>query len=362
MPEESKTTSVSRKSSLSQKSDMKHSGPAKIELSKAAALVVISTAFVLPEAIQVWVSSNGVNVPTNQLAGDSETFPPGVLLASGAAEMFVILVSFAVGFGSLLFDFNDANVTLVAAVNAFVCGWFVFIVNTIASPVFNFREDNMPPVPPAGGWVNRFREEATFYMGYLVSSMAICAVALGFQFFTLLYLYRVQSGSHDKGNLLKHRCRLGYYSFLVTVLGSGMLRVAGWVRVQEGESKLPGPVVYPPNIIIYADVQLMGGLWTLLYGLLGFATTFFTHSQNTYFANLMKIYGISIFAWYMFFHVFTQVALAGPGFSGPGCQLGGLFSAVALAPAFCSQELVLSLDLSKSVMSITEKTAEKIPV
>eukprot|EP00465_Bigelowiella_longifila_P006598 CAMPEP_0185259296 /NCGR_PEP_ID=MMETSP1359-20130426/8095_1 /TAXON_ID=552665 /ORGANISM="Bigelowiella longifila, Strain CCMP242" /LENGTH=218 /DNA_ID=CAMNT_0027845149 /DNA_START=140 /DNA_END=796 /DNA_ORIENTATION=+ len=218
----------------------------------------------------------------------------------------------------------------------------------------------MPPVPPAGGWANRFREEAAFYMGYLVSSMAICAIALGFQFFTLLYLYRLQSGSQDKGSSLKHRCRLGYYSFLVIVLGSGMLTVAGWTRVQEGESRLPGPVIYPPNIIVYPDVQLMGGLWTLLYGLLGFATTVFTSPHNTFFADLMKLYAILIFAWYMFFNVFTQVALAGAGFSGPGCQLGGLFSAVALVPAFFSQELVLSLNLSKSTVSITEKTAENV--
>jgi len=327
----------------------------QLDLLRAGSLVFISSLVVLPEALQVWVSSN-LNTQLSDLAGDSDTYPPGLLMGSGAAEMVIIITSMLTAIGVVFFNYNNPILTIGSSLISFTFGWYVFIVNAVSSPIFNFENNNAPPLEPLGGWATKFREEATFYMGYLVASMAICAIALGFQFFTNLNLYRIQTGSVDAADAKPSRIRLGYYSFLVILLGAGILTVAGWTRVQEGEGKLPRQVIYPPTFIVYPDVAVMSGLWVLLYGLVCAVASYLPSKEL-----LLTVESLSVLLWLwaIFFHVMTQVASAGPGFSGPAIQIAGLFTAVCFAPAYFSRQIYIAKYLDGNANSITDSTHQE---
>mmetsp|Transcript_3222 Transcript_3222/g.6248 ORF Transcript_3222/g.6248 Transcript_3222/m.6248 type:complete len:377 (-) Transcript_3222:431-1561(-) len=319
-----------------------------VDLLKAAGLVIMSNVGIFAEALQVFLTS-GTDTVTGELDGTSEVFPPGLVIFSGAIEVFLVLVSGFVGISALFFDFHMPKLTMAATVLSLLGGWYVFVINVLAVPTFNYENNIAPPLAPLGGWDTRFREDIAFYMGYLVSSMAICAVSLGFHFATLLNLYRVQVGSYDKGAQVPKRVRMGYYSFLVTVLGCGMLSVGGWLRTQEGPGKQQRPVIYPPSIIVYPDVQVMTGLWVLLYGLAGFSQAF-SPMETTY--SFIKTYAVLLWAWIVGFNVMCNISLAttlpgpGAGLSGPGIQIACLFTSVCFSVAIYAGDVDTAMKIS----------------
>eukprot|EP00954_Amorphochlora_amoebiformis_P018338 1325468-Amorphochlora_amoeboformis.AAC.1 len=63
----------------------------QLDLLRAGSLVFISSLVVLPEALQVWVSSN-LNTQLSDLAGDSDTYPPGLLMVRTLFTSTAVLI------------------------------------------------------------------------------------------------------------------------------------------------------------------------------------------------------------------------------------------------------------------------------
>eukprot|EP00471_Norrisiella_sphaerica_P010438 CAMPEP_0184495196 /NCGR_PEP_ID=MMETSP0113_2-20130426/30619_1 /TAXON_ID=91329 /ORGANISM="Norrisiella sphaerica, Strain BC52" /LENGTH=360 /DNA_ID=CAMNT_0026881267 /DNA_START=264 /DNA_END=1346 /DNA_ORIENTATION=- len=306
---------------------------------EAAGLLLFASFSVAGEAFVVWFQS-GADTPTEDLGGSSAVYAPGAILGAAAGEISLVLGGVLLSSMALFFDIHIPTLTLGAAIASLIIGWFYFGVSTIGQPVFNFKNDLVPPLPPLGGWDSEFREEVTFYMGYLIPQMVICAIALGLHFFALLELWRAQSRTTNaKKNSFADKCRAMYYSTLVALLGAGILTSAAWTRLQEGPERLERLVIYPPSIIVYPDVAVMTGVFLSVYGLLGMlgALYFFIGQDLGRFKTIvrdLKFLGFLLYFWIFGFHVMAQIGLAGAMFAGDGARIALLFFPVALTPAY----------------------------
>jgi len=284
----------------------------------------------------------GTYLPVDQLKGTVNTFPPGLNIASGAAEVFMVFMGLSVGFGVLFFGYNNSSMTFLFTLVSLVLGWYVFVVNAIARPIFNFKKDQHPPLEPLGGWDSQYRADVTFYMGYLVSSMCTCAISIGLHFYSVLNLYRTQEGLIDRTRLVLYRARLIYYGCLVLVLGLGIITLTGWVRKQEGAGRLARTVIYPPTFITYPNVGILSGLCMLVYGIIALQTAVMPNKNMVAFT---VIAGVLLWVWMVGFHVMCQIAQASRNalgqvqFNGQGIVIAYLMTSVCFAPAWFAQDL-----------------------
>lgn len=306
-----------------------HSGD--INKQKTAAMLSIFSVFLLVEGV-VRVLSN-TQPGAAGWDGDSNVFPPVVLLISAIGEVVFATTGLWVGLGVLVFDVEHKMFTLLALACELVFGWFVYAVYTIADPAFQ-QARNATPIPE----FNRNQSNTAQVFGYIFASMSYCAIMQGAQVFFTIQLWNIQRDKaeiYDRSYTTK---RMFLYNFWVFLAGVSIIILGALLRDHVGAMRYFPPFVYPPNVVSYAAMTITTGCLELVYAFLGVAMVFAGKSLF----KLYLVYAVVLWLWLLGGHVLGQIGvlpIAGQ-VAGPGVQIVCLQTSLVLAPAYFASELV----------------------
>jgi len=321
------------------KKGLEYTTNVKVEIQRAAGCVAIASMSVGAEGVIQFISS-GLQVPTSELAGSENVFPPSLKYSASAGLTAIFVMGIFIAILPIFYDTHWAELTGCVTALSPILALYYFFVYYVAEPAFNWDKHlasvSALPLPPPGGWETEFRERITFWLGYFVPMMCISAMALSFQFLSLYKLYNLQF-EYKPSNPLTQALIYFYFSVLVFTIGIGILTVAGWVRVQEGPNSLSSPVAYPPSVIVYPDPAVISGIAVIAYGLahmLYSGILYKLKGEIEYVTLLLKLLSFGAYCWLLGIHDMMQISLASASLAGVGGYIALLLVPVVFAPVY----------------------------